>query len=206
MAKYLNKDKFCGNKPLLKYPNSSYPDRLELEYNEFEEPKEFDLYEAIRGNKIELGDRKIIFGVKAKEEELTKYDFLDSPASTLVVHQKVLDRLNELCPDDIQALPTTIKNCALASDPFENKDFWLINILNIVDAIDQEKSEAYWNEYLHSLKFKKKMYLKDVSCLGVHMLARVMHFKPRIIFHPLLAKHFIKSKGIQFLTDEETLR
>ncbi len=114
-----------------------------------------------------------------------------------------MDKFNELCPNDIQAL-LIIKNCALASETFENRDFWLINILNIVDAIDQEKSEAYWNEYLHSLEFKKKMYLKDINCLKGHLLARVLHFKPKIIFHPSLAKHFIKSKGIQFLTDEET--
>ena len=107
-------------------------------------------------NKIELGNKEIIFGIRGKKEGFIKYDFLynaDGPA--FVVHQRVLDKLNELCTNDFQALPIIIKNCALASESFENKDFWLINILNIVDAIDQEKSGAYWRGDF--LEFKKRM-------------------------------------------------
>jgi len=202
MVKYLNKEKFEGNKPLLKYPNDYYPDKMMIHYHEFDEPKEFDLWDAIKGERVELGNRRIVFGIKAKEEELVKHDFLwcpDGPA--FVVHQRVLDKLNVLCPNDIQALPVIIKHYDLTAEKFENREFWLINILDIVDIIDREKSESYWKgDYL---MFKKKMYLKDISYMGDHLIARIEEFTPKIIFHPSLAKHFIKSKGIQFLTDEE---
>ena len=47
------------------------------------------------------------------------------------------------------------------------------------------------------------MYLKDTSHMNRHLLTMIKECEPDIIFHPSLAKHFIKSKGIQFLTDEE---
>ena len=202
MVKYLNKEKFEGNKPLLKYSNDYYPDKFLIKYRKFEPPKDFDLYDGIKGQVVELGDSKIVFGIKASPEEFTKYDFLwcpDGPA--FVVHQRVLDKLNVLCPNDIQALPVIIKHYDLTAEKFENREFWLINILDIVDIIDREKSESYWKGDF--LKFKKNMYLKDISYMGDHLIARIEEFTPKIIFHPSLAKHFIKSKGIQFLTDEE---
>ena len=76
-----------------------------------------------------------------------------------------------------------------------------MNFTYFIDAIDQTKSEAYWDGDF--LEFKKKMYLKDIKIFGDHKIARIEHFTPKILFHPSLAKHFIKSRGIQFLTDEE---
>lgn len=198
MVKYINKEKFEGNKPLLKYSNDYYPDKFLIHYHGFDEPKEFDLWDAIKGEAIEPVGR-IVFGVKAKEEELVKYDFLwcpDGPA--FVVHQRVLDKFNEVCPKDIQALPIIIKNLDPNGEKFENKEFWLINILNIVEAFDKNFITI---SSLGIPKITKKVLLD--GSMGSHLICRDFHCTSRVLFHPSLAKHFIKSKGIQFLTDEE---
>ena len=197
-----NLDKFTGNKPLIECVNNYYPDKYMIQYHEFEDPKEFDLWEAIKGERLPYKEYKIVFGINAIPEEFNKFDFLwcpDGPA--FVVHKRVLDKFNELCPKDIQALSVTIKNLNDKMPKFEDKNFYLINILNIRDVIDRDKSEAYYRGDF--LEFKEKMYLKDLTSLGASLLARVEEFTPKIVFHPSLAKHFIKSKGIQFFTDEE---
>lgn len=73
--------------------------------------------------------------------------------------------------------------------------------LNTVDIIDKENSQAYYSSDF--LKFRTKMYLRDTSYMNGHLLAMIKECELDIIVHPLLAKHFIKSKGTQFLTDEE---
>lgn len=205
MTTITNLDKFESNKPLIMYHDNYYPNKYLIKYSKFEQPKEFDLLDGIQGKTVELGKSKIVFGIKAKEGEFEKYDFLycpDGPA--FVVHQRVLDVIKKECTDDVQELPIIIKNLDPEGERFENSNFWLINILNIIDIIDREKSEAYMDGDF--LEFKKKMYLKDTSYMGKVLISRIKEFTPKIIFHPKLAKHFVKSKGIQFLTDEETLR
>jgi hypothetical protein len=193
------KKKFEGTKPLLKSVQDYYPDRFLINYRKFEQPKEFDLYEARQGKPIDLAGRKIVFGIKAPEEQFTQYDFLwcpDGPA--FVVHQRVLDKFNELCPNDIQALPMVIKNVSLKGEQFENKDFWFINVLAIVDSFDKN--------YIHFAEdgfptFKQKVLLNH--SMKDHLVARDNIFY-RILVHPSLARHFIESRGVQFLTDEES--
>lgn len=203
MVRYANKEKFNGNKPLIVYPNSYYPDKLYIKYNKFETPKAFSLYDALEGKPIELENRKIVFGIKAKEEEMVKYDFLDCPdgGSALVVHSRVLEKLNKLCPKDFQALPIIIKNFdPNAEEKFENKDFWLINVLSKRRIFD-EKCIYYSPNGVPKMKRKVVM---DNS-MGDALLARdeILGLDTYLFFHPSLAKHFIKSKGVQFLTDEE---
>ncbi len=197
MARYPNRSRFKGEMPLMKF-YGGYPARCDIQYHEFAEPKEFDLWEAYDAKKIELGDRKIVFGIKAKPEEFTTYDFLwcpDGPA--FVVHNRVLEIFNRLCPDDFQALPMVIKNLNLKDEAFENKEFWLINPLKLRACIakktitydDMNVPDAYNPQFVEGS-------MKD--CL----LCRDEELND-IFFHPSLAKHFIKSKGIKFYTAEE---
>ncbi|MEY3197440.1 MAG: hypothetical protein RLZZ59_811 [Pseudomonadota bacterium] len=201
LAKYTKeeKKKFDGDKPLIE-STPYYPDRFMIQYHEFEEPKEFDLWDAIQGEWIDLKGSEIVFGIAASEEEFTQYDFLwcpDGPA--FVVHDRVLKKLYELCPGDIQALPMVIKNLDPDGVQFQNKDFWLINILNVVDA--QDRVKAIIEDWGDGLLMVKKYGLRE-DCFGTHLLIRDK-LSTSILFHPVLAKHFIKSRGILFLTDEE---
>ena len=69
-----------------------------------------------------------------------------------------------------------IKNSDLSKNSFENKNFWLIKILNTVDVIDRERSQVYYSSDF--LKFKTKMYLKDTSYMnGEHTGKPLLSFK-----------------------------
>ena len=200
MVKYLDKERFNGNKPLLLYPNSYYPDKLILKYNKFEMPKEFDLFDAMRCKKIDLGKKKIVFGIKVREEDLIKYDFLccNDGGCDFIVNNRVLEKMNQLCPKDFQALPIIIKSLNPDSEEkFENKDFWLINIL--------QKKQIFDKKCIYYINRIPKMNRKIVvdGSMGDALLAKDKILSSSTFFHPSLAKHFIKSKGVQFLTDEE---
>lgn len=178
--------------------NDYYPKKFLIKYHQFEKPKEFDLWDSIDAKAIELGGRKIVFGSKALEKDLVQYDFLfclDGPA--FVAHKRVLEIFNKLCPEDIQALPVIIKNLDPKDIKFENKDFVLINVLNRIEIYD--KSFIRFTENGVPKIDKKVLIDKNIGnhliCMDVHSTAQ--------IFYPLLAKHFIKSRGVQFLIDEE---
>ena len=194
-----NQEKFSGNKPLMESVNDYYPDKYMIKYNKFETPKEFDLYYAIKGERLPEKEYNIVFGIRATPEEFGKFDFLwcpDGPA--FVVHKRVLDKFNELCPNDIQALPVSIKNLDVKIPKFEDRSFYLINILNIRDVFD--KSYVI-SEGRMVPKLSKQVF--NDNCMKSSLLARDNQFHSSLFFDPSLAKHFIKSKGIQFLTDEE---
>lgn len=210
------KQKFTEDRLLFKSVNDYYPDKFLIQYHKFDEPKEFDLWDAIKGEKVDLGNRKIVFGIKAKPEEFTQYDFLwcpDGPA--FVVHKRVLDKFNELCPNDIQALPMILKNLDPKGEQFEDREFRLINVLSIKDVIDREKSGVYYENITDGaisqvpmrrgdmIQFRNRMCLKGIDSLEGSLIARVKEYTSHIVFDPSLARHFINSRGVQFLTDEE---
>ena len=111
MMSLKNSDKFNGNKPL-EQSWDRYPDKFEIHYNEFNLSKKFNLLETYKGKKLNrksIGE--VVFRIKAMPEQFKEYDFLRCNVGiAFVVHQKVLDKFNELCSDDIQALPIIIKN------------------------------------------------------------------------------------------------
>lgn len=197
-------DKYYGNKPLFKSTGSYYPDKYMLQYHEFEEPKEFNLWDTMEGIRLEEKPYKIVFGIKAKPEEFLKYDFLwcpDGPA--FVAHRRAIEKLTEMCPDDFQAFPIEIKNLDSKDTPFINKDYYIINILNLVDAIDKEKSDIRYSK--NGVPYIDKVILKENGIDG-HLLARDRLYEPFILFDPKLAREFVKSKGINFLDEEEKNR
>jgi hypothetical protein len=112
----------------------------------------------------------------------------------------VVDKLAAICPEDFQAFNVEIHNLDPNGEQFINKDFYLINILHRIDAIDREKAiiEDWGDNYFN---VKKKVF-RDDGMQG-HMLARD-ELTGSILFHPKLAAEFKKSKGVQFLSDAES--
>jgi hypothetical protein len=194
-------EKYKANKPLKKSFPDSYPERCDLYYNKFEEPKQFDVYKTIIANKLPEKNYNIVFGVKASPDELESFDFLwchEGPA--FVVHKRVVHKLNDLCPNDIQVLPVTIKNLDQTAPKFVNKSFYLINILKLADIYD--KSYIIFKPGRKPFpRLSQKVF--NENCMNGALLARDYLFEPPVFFHPSLAKHFIKSKGIRFLTETE---
>jgi len=191
-------------KPLLAKVGLEHADKYELEYYGFNAPKDFEAANAMISQKIDTKSLShIIFGSKVSSDQLEKFNFLGSADSfDFIAHRRIVDTLKELCPDDIQALPTIIKNYDPKSPAFENKNFWVINILNQVDIIDREKSQCY---YKQGIVYCKNMYLKDVSYMQSHLIARIYE-EGVIVVHPSLAKHFINSKDIEFYEDKEWMK
>jgi hypothetical protein len=199
MAAYISKQE-SENKPLIEYPSDNYPDRCQIEYSKFREPKEFDLFLTRAGEYISDPVPRLIFGIKAKPEEFCKYDFLEpliDPA--FVVHKRVVDKFTEICPEDFQAFNVEIHNLDPNGEQFVNKDFYLINILYRIDAIDREKATLRLSPN-NILRVTKKVFKEDG--MQGHMLAR-NELGGHILFHPKLAAEFKKSKGVQFLSDVE---
>src|SRR5690606_4635918 len=107
---------------------------------------------------------------------------------------------NELCPDDIQALPIVIKNLDLKGESFENKSFYLINIVNTIDMLDKTET-VFEDEDGRKRTLPVNVHIKTINYMQNHLLVRDELLCSSILFHPSLAKHFKKSKGIKFLTD-----
>lgn len=200
--------KYTGNKPLLLNINENYPRKCWIYYNAFEKPNQLDLLDTMKAKKLPQKDYNLVFGIKAKPEQFEKLNFLWCPeGSILVVHYRVVEKFKEFCPNDFQALPITIKNFDgkgaknLQTNTFENKNFYLINILKLEDIYDKS--------FFVTEKGKMTKLLKTVfnqNCMNGALLARDKERFPYIFFDPSLANHFINTKGIQFCTEEEAPR
>ena len=199
MTAYISKQE-SEIRPLIQYCSKRYPDKYEIEYYKFKEPKTFDLFLTRRGKYIDGLVESLSFGIQAKPEEFCKYDFLlPTMGPAFIVHKRVVDKLTEMCPKDFQAFNVEIHNLDPEGEQFINKDFYLINILHRIDAIDREKATLRLSPN-NMLRVTKKVFREDG--MNGHMLARD-ELTGGILFHPKLAAEFKKSKGVQFLSDAE---
>jgi hypothetical protein len=192
-------DKYIGTKPLFKTVNNNYPENCVIEYIWLQGSNQFDLYEAMRGKKLADKNYNIEFSTNAMPQDLDKLEFLwclTGPA--FVVHKRVVDKLNELCPNDIQVFPVTIKNFDESAPKFVNKNYYLINILKLVDVFDK----SYLITEGRIMPKLSKQVFND-NCMQGALLARDNIFHSCIFFHPSLAKHFSQSQDIQFFTEDE---
>lgn len=195
---------FPIKKPLLPKIGLRHANKYTLTYYGFNKPKEFEAVDAMICQKINIESMgKIVFGSKVASEQLEKFDFLGSyDGPNIIAHQRVVAKLNELCPNDFQALPAVIRNYDAKQPAFENKSFWVINILNEVDVIDRVQSQCYYKGA--SLRCKN-MHLKSATSMQDHLMARIKD-GIAIVFHPTLAKHFIPHKDIEFYEDTEWMK
>jgi len=203
------KTKFDGCKPLIMgpSPSNSYEHYLR-DYNS----------KTSKGLKL-IGNGEIItkkfptfvFGIASEPEDFTKHDFLFPYGNCLVVHDRVLKILKEMCPHDFQVFPVEIKYdfqvfpVEIKSEnpmnsPFVNKEFHLINVTNKVEALDLDQSYYVLENDQITYIYK---YVHKENCMGGHLLA-IEAIKPdmqHILFHPSLAKKFCHTKSARFLSD-----
>ena len=150
-------------------------------------------------------DYDLIFHSDTAEEKLEKYDVLPNNAmGGLTVNRKVLNFFEMLCPNDFQAFPIIIRNENPKLPDFENHDYFLINITNTIDAIDQEQSIIKYDEdnepeHISSLRLKE-------DCMGPHHISRIQDYHPIVLVSPTLVSLFKKEKvtGVRFLKDYES--
>ena len=107
--------------------------------------------------------------------------------------------IKKICPNDFIALPVTIINLTDKVESYENRDFYIVNAVNTLDVIDNEKSTFdTWTD--DSKKPKKKVYMDNPW--NEHFLAFERNIR-EMIWHPSLAKALYPSKQFHFLTPEE---
>jgi len=187
-------------KPVKLYTANNYFHKYFLLYNKVNVPKSYNLHEFMRCKIVE--DRgPVEFAIKAKETEFAnKFDMLISyEGPSFVVHKRLLALLQEVCPKDFQALQCKIVNYSKKAEPFANYDYYMINILNKVDAVDNKKSK--FKDYGDGFRVLKKLHFKE-DCMNGYMLARDSEFSAGELIHPELVekiKHC--SRGMKFLED-----
>jgi len=113
------------------------------------------------------------------EEKLLKMAALPAMTSYPVVNHFVLSLLNDLCPNDFQAIPIEIKSHPEEKKlvPYCNKDYYLINILNFADTIDFESTEFKHNNESTDLneKWGFELLVFKQNCMNGHHLVRDNH-------------------------------
>lgn len=151
-------------------------------------------------------DYDLVYSYKHSEERLKRFDYLANTGQAPLVNQKVLDILNKLCPDDIQAFPVTIVPEPGSKHEFENNDYFLINITKLVDAIDLEKSEVEFFDQDGARDrirdFKKIRFLEFAR---ISSLARVSNIHSLKIVSPHLAQALKDAgiTGVEFIEDKD---
>ncbi|WP_047220578.1 imm11 family protein [Orientia tsutsugamushi] len=188
-------NKFYETKPLISIANS-----IDL-YDHHFRTSEYSLYRGMPGERMEDKEYNFIYGTNALQESLIKYDFLShvDGRARFLVHKRVLDKLQEMCPDDFQAFPATIKNIKKKNPDFENHDYYVLHIIPLIDAIDKDKTMV---KVIHEERWDIKNLVFKETCMGKHLLARV-RYVGIYIFAPELAKEFAYSRGIEFYSDVE---
>ncbi|MGI4753484.1 MAG: hypothetical protein ACRYE8_07195 [Janthinobacterium lividum] len=136
--KYLQR--FGGTEPLVIYSHSYYLNKCSPDLVETDIKLRRGLYQI--QNLEPSKTYKIIVGFKkAKLEDFIHFDWLyGGDGVPDLFNKKLVEKMQLICPNDFIALPVTLINLSDQVEPYENKDFYIVNALNTIDAIDREKS------------------------------------------------------------------
>ena len=181
--------------------DSGVPNSHGLNYKNRE--RKTDRFIFFEGHWVQPKDFDLIFHSATTLEKQTQYDCIPNNAAVLLVNERALKILEDICPDDFQAFEATIISEEQIHPPFEVKDYKLINITKLVDALDVEKSECkYFTD--GAVSGTNKLALKE-NCMGPVHLARDKTLHSHILCSEGLKKAFTKAKirGVKFLRDDQ---
>ncbi|WP_405170647.1 DUF1629 domain-containing protein [Paenibacillus sp. FSL H8-0280] len=134
---------------------------------------------------------KIVF--ECLEESLT--DVLPNSGLLLIVSKKVVEILQEICPEDIQIFEA---NVYIGEKKIP--DYYLLNIVSTIEVIDKTESEFTTIKGTDSiLNFKKIVYKFD-GLPNNHHLVRNLDYKSHVLISDDLKEVFERNniKGVQF--------
>lgn len=147
------------------------------------------------------------YSTRLKDRGLKKYDFIPNGSGSPLVSKKVVDKLNELCPDEFQAIPAKVgKEDKVTGEyiPF-NIECYLLNLLKYVDCVDRERSTCYmFSDPPGAIRGVKKLFFLP-NCIQGYMMARAKDLSTLIIVSQEFAKIFAAPNyyGGYFKTPEE---
>jgi hypothetical protein len=202
MAEYLKR--FEGDRPLIMYSSGRFLNKYIPDLIESEIRLRGGLYTipGIQRNK----EYKIIAGLdKLTQDELLKRDCLYMGIGLpYTFHKRVVEKMEQVCPNDFIPLQVTLISTSDRLEPYENKDFYIVNALHTIDALDHEKSDISYDNKNDKSKgglVFKRVYKEEDFWQGHLMVFESTDNK--IIYHPKLAKALYPGKHYQFLTQDE---
>jgi hypothetical protein len=191
-------------KPLQLYPTGISNDKYYINFVE----SEVDLWRIWDGEKLDFAGKKIVFAIEVVPRLFCKRNtLLDVTGSGAgeVYHKRMIEKMQQLCPDDFQAFNVILVNNAKSKEQFENHDFYVLNVLHQVDALDEEKSVfKHWTLSTGRPTTDLKQARYYDNCWNGHLLVRD-RLSRNILWHPRLAAEFAKFKDIGFYTDEQLI-
>ena len=191
--------RFKGDIPLVISGRGLFRPKFQIKLAESEIDLEygFDSIQDIDKNK----QYKIVAGFnEIRLEEFIDRDWINRCGKMpSLFNKRLVEKIKKICPNDFIDLPVTIINLTDQVESYENRDFYIVNAINTLDVIDQDKSTFdVWPSGRKSVK--KGVYI-DNPWNG-HLLAFEKNIK-EMIWHPSLAKELYPSKQFHFLTPEE---
>ena len=142
--------------------------------------------------------------MKDYPEKFLRYEIINDMGGgdNGLFNESALEKINKLCPNDIQAFNVTIINDPKLKKSFENNDYYLFNVVHRIDALDEERSEIENIDIgggKHYRRVNKYVYKKNFW--AEHLIVK-NQMGGRTLWHPRLAREFKNAKGIKFITAE----
>ena len=223
--------RFEREKPLELRPTEYYPRKFVIEpanWGPDINPYNNDIGSSPYAIKKLDQEYKITVGYKgrASKEELQEVPYLECSVAlrcpNYLLHKKVIDIMNRICPEDFEAIPVTIVNQRKNSEYFEIKDFYALNFLKCIDAIDRKNSTIQWgslnsSDHISKLRYKENPW-QDGAIRIPHKTKEEQynHFnlekpcklardvvKGAYLWHPKLAKELPRDSYHWFVQDIE---
>ena len=147
------------------------------------------------------------YSKRLQEKGLKKYDFIPNDSGSPLVSARVVEKLNELCPDEFQAIPAKIGKEDKKTGEYITFDIdcYLINLLKYVDCVDRDRSTYdFFVNIPSTISYVEKLFFLP-NCMQNYMMARAKEPKYLIIVSPKFAKIFSEPPyyGGFFQTPEE---
>ena len=132
--------RFTGTIPLVICGSGKFTLKYQIHF------VESDIYLQFGSSPIENIDLnknyKIVAGFnKTKLEDFIYRDSITNSGEVpRLFNRRLVDKIRSICPNDFIALPVNIINLTNEVEPYQNNDFYIVNAINTLDAVDKEKS------------------------------------------------------------------
>jgi len=159
-----------------------------------------DLVKKVKDDQLQYVKEPFVFYFNADfvQEKIMRYDCLCNSSVAPLVNARTKKLLEEYCIKDVQFFETEIH----FKDQLSKNEYYVLNILHKVDAIDMEETDYYYNE--RGILSFDKTYFKE-NCMEGHWIARDKQELGHILVSQELKNIFRKHKikGPVFWTDEK---
>lgn len=159
----------------------------------YEKSNPMDRFYFQMGKVVEKDDFILNFSSKASIKYLEKFDYIPSNTASPIVSSLLMEFLRENTNESFQEIPIKI----IANDG-NLSDFFLINIIKIIDAIDDSKSIKFQSSGTY-----QKIFYKSEADVG-SFLARSKNSLSAVLVSSKLKEKIQKEKfkGLNFILAE----